>query len=227
MHPAASSAKETMASRSQTIQKILNPGVVAVIRADSSAQLMNVADALVKGGAPTMEVTMTTPNALQVISDVRAKFGDAICMGVGTVLDAETARAAILAGAEYVVTPTLNLDVIKLCRRYAKPIIAGAYTPTEALTAWEAGADFIKIFPADQLGPNYIKALKAPLPQLEIIPTGGVDLNTAGDFIKAGCAAVAAGSSLVSKEILKNQAWPALIETAKKFVEVIAKARAK
>jgi len=227
MRPAASSAKETMPSRSQTIQKILNPGVIAVIRADSSAQLMNVADALVKGGAPTMEVTMTTPNALQVISDVRAKFGDAICMGVGTVLDTETARAAILAGAEYVVTPTLNVEVIKLCRRYAKPIIAGAYTPTEALTAWEAGADFIKIFPADQLGPNYIKALKAPLPQLEIIPTGGVDLNTAGDFIKAGCAAVAAGSSFVSKEILKSQDWPKLIETAKKFVEVIAKARGK
>lgn len=214
-----------MASRSQTIQKILNPGVVAVIRADSSAQLVNVADALVKGGAPTMEVTMTTPNALQVISDVRAKFGDAICMGVGTVLDTATARAAILAGAEYVVTPTMNVEIIKLCRRYAKPIIAGAYTPTEALTAWEAGADFIKIFPADQLGPNYIKALKAPLPQLEIIPTGGVDLNTAGDFIKAGCAAVAAGSSFVSKEILKNQDWPELIETARKFVEVIAKAR--
>lgn len=216
-----------MATKSQTIHRLLNPGVVAVIRADSSAQLMNVADALVKGGAPTMEVTMTTPNALQVISDVRAKFGDAICMGVGTVLDTETARAAILAGAEYVVTPTLNLEVIKLCRRYAKPIIAGAYTPTEALTAWEAGADFIKIFPADQLGPNYIKAIKAPLPQLEIIPTGGVDLNTAGDFIKAGCAAVAAGSSFVSKEILKSQDWPKLIETAKKFVEVIAKARGK
>lgn len=215
-----------MATKSQTIHRILNPGVVAVIRADSSAQLMNVADALVKGGAPTMEVTMTTPNALQVISDVRAKFGDAICMGVGTVLDTETARAAILAGAEYVVTPTMNVEVIKLCRRYAKPIIAGAYTPTEALTAWEAGADFIKIFPADQLGPNYIKALKAPLPQLEIIPTGGVDLNTAGNFIKAGCAAVAAGSSFVSREILKSQDWPELVETARKFVAVIAKARA-
>jgi len=174
-----------------------------------------------------MEVTMTTPNALQVISDVRAKFGDAICIGVGTVLDTETARAAILAGAEYVVTPTLNIEVIKLCRRYAKPIIAGAYTPTEALTAWEAGADFIKIFPADQLGPAYIKAIKAPLPQLEIIPTGGVDLNTAGEFIKAGCAAVAAGSSFVSKEILKTQDWPKLIETARKFVEVIARARGK
>ena len=215
-----------MASRSQTLQKILNPGVIAVIRADSSAQLVEVADALVKGGAPTMEVTMTTPNALQVISDVRAKFGDAICMGVGTVLDTGTARAALLAGAEYVVTPTLNVEVIQLCRRYATPIIAGAYTPTEALTAWEAGADFIKIFPADQLGPNYIKALKAPLPQLEIIPTGGVDLNTAGDFIRAGCAAIAAGSSFVSKEILKSQDWPKLTAIAKQFVEVIAKARA-
>lgn len=215
-----------MSTKSRTLQKLINPGIIAVIRADSSAQLMNVAEALVAGGAPTMEVTMTTPNAIQVISEVKAKLGDKICMGVGTVLDTETCRAAILAGAEYVVTPVLKLDVIELCRRYAKPVIAGAYTPTEALTAWEAGADFIKIFPADGLGPNYIKALKAPLPQLEIIPTGGVDLNTAADFIRAGCAALAAGSSLVSKKVLADKNWTELAATAKKFVDVIAAARA-
>jgi 2-dehydro-3-deoxyphosphogluconate aldolase/(4S)-4-hydroxy-2-oxoglutarate aldolase len=215
-----------MSAKDKTIHKLLNPGIVAVIRADSSAQLMNVADALVAGGVPTMEVTMTTPNAIQVISEVKAKLGDKICMGVGTVLDTETCRAAILAGAEYVVTPVLKLDVIALCRRYSKPIIAGAYTPTEALTAWEAGADFIKIFPADGLGPNYIKAIKAPLPQLEIIPTGGVDLSTAADFIKAGCAALAAGSSLVSKKVLADKNWVELSATAKKFVEIIAAARA-
>ena len=215
-----------MTSKDKTIQKLINPGIVAVIRADSSAQLMNVAEALVAGGAPTMEVTMTTPNALQVISEVKAKLGDKICMGVGTVLDTETCRAAILAGAEYVVTPVLRPDVIELCRRYSKPIISGAYTPTEALTAWEAGADFIKIFPADQLGPNYIKALKAPLPMLEIIPTGGVDLNTAAEFIKAGCAALAAGSSLVSKKALTDKNWAEISSTAQKFVKIIAEARA-
>lgn len=215
-----------MSAKAKTSQKLINPGIVAVIRADSSEQLMNVAEALVAGGAPTMEVTMTTPNAIQVISEVKKKLGDKICMGVGTVLDTETCRAAILAGAEYVVTPVLKLEVIELCRRYAKPIIAGAYTPTEALTAWEAGADFIKIFPADGLGPSYIKAIKAPLPQLEIIPTGGVDLNTTADFIKAGCAAVAAGSSFVSKKILADKNWTELAAVAQKFVKIIAEARA-
>jgi 2-dehydro-3-deoxyphosphogluconate aldolase/(4S)-4-hydroxy-2-oxoglutarate aldolase len=214
-----------MSAKEKTIKKLLDPGIIAVIRADSSAQLMNVAEALVDGGAPTMEVTMTTPNAIQVISEVKARLGDKICMGVGTVLDTETCRAAILAGAEYVVTPVLKPEVIALCRRYSKPIIAGAYTPTEALTAWEAGADFIKIFPADGLGPGYIKAIKAPLPMLEIIPTGGVDLDTAADFIKAGCAALAAGSSLVSKKILADKDWPGLSATAQKFVKVIAAAR--
>ena len=214
-----------MSAKEKTIKKLLDPGIIAVIRADSSAQLMNVAEALVDGGAPTMEVTMTTPNAIQVISEVKARLGDKICMGVGTVLDTETCRAAILAGAEYVVTPVLKPEVIALCRRYSKPIIAGAYTPTEALTAWEAGADFIKIFPADGLGPGYIKAIKAPLPMLEIIPTGGADLDTAATFIKAGCAALAAGSSLVSKKILADKDWPGLSATAQKFVKVIAAAR--
>lgn len=204
---------------------MLNPGVVAVIRADSSEQLMDVARALVQGGVTAMEVTMTTPNALAVIECVTRELGDQILMGVGTVLDTETCRMALLAGAQFVVTPVLKPDVIALCNRYSIPIVSGAYTPTEALTAHEAGADFIKIFPADGLGPNYIKALKAPLPQLQIIPTGGVDVNTAGDFIRAGCAAVAAGSSLVSKEILKSGDWAKLSETAQAFVRAVADAR--
>ena len=174
---------------------------------------------------------MTTPNALQVIADVRREMGDRILMGVGTVLDTETARMALLAGAEFVVTPVMKPEVIALCNRYSVPIACGAYTPTEALTAHEAGADFIKIFPADTLGPGYIRAIRAPLPQLQIIPTGGVDINTAGDFIKAGCVAVAAGSSLVSKEILKsappcrNADWAKLTATAKAFVEAVAQAQ--
>lgn len=213
--------------KSEIIYRILNPGVVAVIRADSSEQLMDVAQALADGGVTTMEVTMTTPNAIQVIEAVTKKFGDKILMGVGTVVDEVTARLALLAGAEFVVTPVLKPEVIALCRRYSKPIISGAYTPTEALAGHEAGADFIKIFPADTLGPKYIKALKAPLPQLEIIPTGGVDLNTCADFIHAGCSAVAAGSSLVSKELMQKKDWKKLTELSAAFVQAVATARKK
>ena len=146
-------------------------------------------------------------------------------MGVGTVLDETTARLALLAGAQFVVTPVLRPDVIALCNRYSRPIVSGAYTPTEALTAHEAGADFIKIFPADGLGPGYVRALKAPLPQLQIIPTGGVDVDTCGDFIRAGCAAVAAGGSLVSKDVLKRGDWAALSDLAARFVARVAEAR--
>ncbi len=212
-------------TKAQTLERMLNPGVVAVIRADSSEQLLDVARALAAGGVTAMEVTMTTPNAIETISRVKKELGDAILMGVGTVLDTETCRIALLAGAQFVVTPVMKPDVIALCNRYSVPIVAGAYTPTEALAAHEAGADFIKIFPADGLGPNYIKAIKAPLPQLQIIPTGGVDVNTAGDFIKAGCAAVAAGSSLVSKDVLKSGDWDKLSQTAQAFVQAVASAR--
>lgn len=211
--------------KQKILERMVHPGVVAVIRADSSAQLMDVAKALEAGGVTAMEVTMTTPNAIDVIRAVRAEMGDRVLMGVGTVLDTETCRAALLAGAQFVVTPVMKPDVIQLCNRYSVPIVAGAYTPTEALAAHEAGADFIKISPADGLGPGYIKALKAPLPQLQIIPTGGVDIHTAGDFIRAGCAAVAAGGSLVSKEVLKSGDWAKLSDTARAFVKAVADAR--
>lgn len=214
-------------TKHEIIHRMLNPGVVAVIRADSSEQLMDTCRALAEGGVTCMEITMTTPNAIDVIKAVTQELGDKVLMGVGTVLDDITARLAMLAGAEYVVTPVMRPDVIALCRRYSKPIVCGAVTPTEALAAHEAGADFIKLFPADTLGPTYIKALKAPLPQLQIIPTGGVTTKTAGDFIKAGCAAVAAGSSLVSKEVLAKKDWKTLSETAKQFVEAVAAARTK
>ena len=213
-------------SKSTIIDRIINPGIVAIIRADSSEQLLGAAEALYEGGVTGMEVTMTTPNALQVINDVSKRFGKKVLIGVGTVLDTETCRAAILAGSEFVVTPVTRPDVITLCNRYGVPIAAGAYTPTEALTAHEAGADFVKIFPADQLGPTYIKNILAPLPQLQIIPTGGVTVATVDAFIKAGSVALGAGSSLVSKEILKNQDWKKLTETAAAFVEAVKKARA-
>lgn len=209
----------------EIVDRLLNPGVVAVIRADDSTQLLDVARALEAGGVTAMEVTMTTPNALEVIRAVNTELGDRVLMGVGTVLDTETCRMAILAGAKFVVTPVMKPEVIVLCNRYSIPIVCGAYTPTEALTAHEAGADFIKIFPADSLGPGYIKALLAPLPQLRIIPTGGVDLHTAGDFIQAGCVAVAAGSSLVSKTILKTNDWSTLTQTAQSMVKAVAQAR--
>jgi 2-dehydro-3-deoxyphosphogluconate aldolase/(4S)-4-hydroxy-2-oxoglutarate aldolase len=209
----------------EIIDRMLNPGIVAIIRADSSEQLLSAAEALYEGGVTGMEVTMTTPNALQVISDVSKRFGKKVLIGVGSILDTETCRAAILAGSEFVVTPITRPDVIKLCNRYGKPVASGAYTPTEALTAYESGADFVKIFPADQLGPQYIKNILAPMPQLQIIPTGGVTVETAASFIKAGCVALAAGSSLVSKEILKNQDWKKLTAQAAAFVEVVKKAR--
>ena len=213
-------------SKPEIIDRIVNPGIVAIIRADSSEQLMGAAEALYEGGVTGMEVTMTTPNALQVINDVAKRFGKKVLIGVGTVLDTETCRAAILAGSQFVVTPVTRPEVITLCNRYGIPIAAGAYTPTEALTAYEAGADFVKIFPADQLGPTYIKNILAPMPQLQIIPTGGVTVATVDAFIKAGSVALGAGSSLVSKDILKSQDWKKLTETAAAFVEAIKKARA-
>mgnify|MGYP000576393549 CR=1 FL=1 len=213
-------------TKQESIHRLLNPGVVAVIRADSSAQLLNICTALADGGVTGMEITMTTPNALEAIKEVTTALGSRIYMGVGSVIDATTARLAILAGAEFVVTPITKEEIIRCCNRYSKPIVCGAYTPTEAINAYELGADFIKIFPADGLGPNYIKAIKAPMPQLQIIPTGGVDVNTCADFIKAGCAAVAAGSSLLKKDLVEKQDWKGLSALAAQFVENVAQARA-
>jgi 2-dehydro-3-deoxyphosphogluconate aldolase/(4S)-4-hydroxy-2-oxoglutarate aldolase len=213
-------------TKAQIISGLLTPGVVAIIRADNSEQLIDASRALIAGGVSGIEITMTTPNALQVIADVCREFGDKVLAGVGSILDAQTADAALAAGAEYVITPVLKPDVIAFCNRAEKPIFSGSYTPTEAQTAYELGADFIKIFPADGLGPKYIQAIRGPLPHLNIVPTGGVDVHTAGDFIRAGCVAVAAGSSLVSKEILKNRDWAKLTDLAAQFIVAVAKARA-
>lgn len=209
----------------QIIDRLLNPGIVAIIRADSSEQLIDATTALYEGGVTGVEITMTTPNALEVITDVHRKFGDKVIIGVGSVLDTETARLAILAGAEFVVTPVTRPEIIRLCNRYGKPIASGAFTPSECMTAHESGADFVKLFPADQGGPTYIKNILAPMPMLRIIPTGGVTPETAASFIKAGCVALAAGSSLVSREILKSGDWKKLSETAASFVAAIRTAR--
>jgi 2-dehydro-3-deoxyphosphogluconate aldolase / (4S)-4-hydroxy-2-oxoglutarate aldolase len=212
-------------TKSAVIRRIVDCGIVAIIRADSSAQLVEATGALIAGGVDTVEVTMTTPNALQVIRDTTQTFGAKLVMGVGSVIDDITARMAIEAGAAFVVTPTVCPDVIKLCRRYGKPIMTGAYSPTEALAAQEAGSDFIKLFPAETLGAAYIKALRAPLPQLEIVPTGGVSSKNCHEFIQAGCVALAAGSNLVSKSILQNRDWKTLTENAAAFVAAVKKAR--
>ena len=208
-------------TKAEIIQRLLDPGVIAIIRADSSHDLMAAAEALADGGVTAMEVTMTTPDALRVIGDVVAQFGERILMGVGSVLDPETARVAILAGAEFVVTPVTRAEVIRMCNRYGKPVASGAFTATEALLSHESGADFIKIFPADQAGPAYMKNLLAPLPMLQIIPTGGITPENAAEYLAAGCVAIGVGSHLVSKEILQNKDWKGLRERAERFVKAV------
>ncbi len=184
-------------SREATLKRILDGGLVAVVRARSGEQLVKVVAALAEGGVTAAEITFTVPDAIEIIRKVRQELGDSIVLGAGTVLDPETARAALLAGAEYIVAPTLNLDVIRLCRRYDKAVMPGAFTPTEVLSAWEAGADVVKVFPADVGGPTYLKSLHGPLPQIRLMPTGGVDLDTAEGFLKAGACCLGVGGSLV------------------------------
>ncbi len=211
--------------KGRNIHIILETGIMAVIRAQSSDQLVDVASALRDGGVKAIEVTMTTPNALEVINKVSELMKDDCVIGVGTVLDPETARAAILAGAEFVVSPTLNLDTIKMCRRYSAVCVPGAFTPTEILTAWEAGADVVKVFPATGLGPQFFKDVLGPLPQVRLTPTGGVSLDTVADFIKAGASCVAVGGNLVTKQALSDKDWSSITNTAQDFIERIKSAR--
>src|SRR5436190_10569606 len=159
-------------SKEDQLRHVLDCGLVAVVRSPDSRQLVEVVRALADGGVTVAEITMTVPNALDVLRDVRRELGDRLLLGAGTVLDAETARAVLLAGAEYIVAPTVNLEVIRLCQRYSKIVMPGALTPTEILAAWEAGADIVKVFPADMVGPAYFKAMRGPLPQVRLMPTG-------------------------------------------------------
>ncbi|MER3545760.1 MAG: 2-dehydro-3-deoxyphosphogluconate aldolase [Chloroflexota bacterium] len=207
------------------IRLISESGVIAIVRFDRSEELVEVARAVRAGGVRAIEFTMTTPNALDIIAQAVREFGDEVLLGAGTVLDPETARAAILAGAEFIVAPTLNPRVIEVAHRYSKTVIPGAFTPTEILTAWECGADFVKVFPAEFGGPAYIKAVRAPLPQVRLIPVGGVSLETVGDFIRAGCAAVAVGSHLVKKSAIAARNFNELTELARQFVAAVNQAR--
>ena len=208
------------------VRRLADPGVIAILRTESADRLPDAIHALVAGGIHAIEVTMTTPGALKVIREARAALGDKIVMGVGSVLDSETARQAMLEGAQFVVTPVVRPGVIEICNRYGIPIACGATTPTEAFTAHELGSDFVKIFPAENLGPAYIRSILAPLPMLQLIPTGGVTPQNMPDYFKAGSAAIGAGSTLLTKEIFASADWGALSARATEFVAAARKARA-
>ena len=212
--------------RVANISRMEKTGLVAVIRAASPAQLVDVCKALVDGGVDVCEITMSTPGALRVIEEAVAVLGDQCLIGVGTVLDAETARAAILAGAQFVVAPTLNLQVIEMAHRYAKPVIPGALTPTEILCAWQAGADMVKVFPANHFGPQYFKDLLAPMPQLKLTPTGGGNLETAGKWIRAGASCLGVGSAMVKSDLIKSKDWSGMADLAKQFRRAVETGRA-
>lgn len=213
-------------SKEQQLQQVLDGGIVAVIRAPDGSQLVEVAEALADGGVHVIEVTMSVPNALDVLKQVRRTLGSRILLGAGTVLDPETARAVLLAGAEFIVAPTINLDVIKLCQRYDKLVMPGAFTPTEILTAWEAGADIVKVFPADTVGPAFFKALRGPLPQVRVMPTGGVDLKTAADFLKAGACCLGVGGQLVDPKLIAEKNFAKIRDLARQYVAIVKETRA-
>ena len=212
-------------SRDATLARILDGGIVAVVRSESSEPLVNVVRALCDGGVTAVEITFTVPDAPDVLREVRKAMGDAVVLGAGTVLDAETARIALLAGAEYLVSPVVNPDVIRMARRYGKVVMPGAFTPTEILAAWEMGADVVKVFPADVGGPAYFKAIRGPLPQVRLMPTGGVDLSTAEAFLRAGAVCLGVGGSLVDPKAVAAGDFGRIRELAAQFAAIVARVR--
>jgi 2-dehydro-3-deoxyphosphogluconate aldolase/(4S)-4-hydroxy-2-oxoglutarate aldolase len=212
-------------SKELHLRQVLDCGIVAVVRSQDSRQLVEVARALADGGVTVVEITMSVPDALDVVRQVREALGDRLLLGAGTVLDAETARAALLAGAEYLVAPTVNLDVIRLCRRYGKLVMPGALTPTEILTAWEAGADVVKVFPAEVVGPAFFKALRGPLPQVRLMPTGGVDLTTARAFLEAGACCLGVGGQLVEPRAVAERNFDRIRDLARQYVTIVQQFR--
>ena len=206
-------------------QAIERDGVVAIVRLDDLSGAVGLAEALGRGGVRVVEFTFTNPLAGQAIERVNAAAGKDTLVGAGSVLDAETARTAILAGARFVVTPVVSLPVIACCNRYGVPTVIGAFTPTEILTAWEAGATFVKVFPASAGGPRYLKDVRGPLPQVKLIPTGGVGVENAADFIRAGASAVAVGGNLVDPKLVKAARWNEIEGRARALVDAVAAAR--
>jgi 2-dehydro-3-deoxyphosphogluconate aldolase/(4S)-4-hydroxy-2-oxoglutarate aldolase len=211
--------------KTRVLKEIEESGLLPVLRADSSEQAVAIADAIVAGGISVLEVTMTVPGAIDVIRTL-VKQSKGLLIGAGTVLDPETARACMLAGAQFIVSPTLNLKTIALCLRYGVAVIPGALTPTEVLTAWEAGADIVKVFPCSAVGgPKYLKALHGPMPQLKLIPTGGVSLATAEDFLRSGALALGVGSDLVDTKAVAQGKPEIITETAAKYMAIVKKVR--
>ncbi len=212
--------------RDQTLARILAGGLVAVIRAPDPAGLVEAIRALADGGMAAAEVTLTVPNALDVLREAKKALGDRLVLGVGTVLDSTAAKSAIDAGAEFLVAPTLNLEVIQICRQCDTVVMPGAFTPTEILAAWNAGADVVKVFPADVVGPAFFKAMRGPLPQIKLMPTGGVDLNTAAAFLKAGAVCLGVGGQLVDPELVKTRQFDKITALAREYVQIVREARA-
>jgi 2-dehydro-3-deoxyphosphogluconate aldolase/(4S)-4-hydroxy-2-oxoglutarate aldolase len=214
-------------NKAEIVKQIEDVGLVPVVRASSADEAMQVIEAIKAGGVNVLEITMTVPGAVRVIEKVADKYGSEVLVGAGTVLDPETARACLLAGAQFIVSPALNLDTIDLCHRYSAPVCPGVLTPTEVVTAWSAGADFVKVFPCGSVGgASYIKNLKGPLPQIKMIPTGGVSLKTAADFIKAGANALGVGTDLVDVKAIRAGDAGVVTERAKQFLEIVREARA-
>lgn len=214
-----------MRTKSDILSALTNPGVLAIVRMQQPAPFAEIAEALLAGGVNAAEISLSTPKALDSLREARAKLGERTCLGVGTVIDAATCRAALEAGAEFIVTPICRPELVTLAHAAGCPIFLGAYTPTEAQTAHEAGADFIKIFPADDLGPSYIKALRAPLPHLRPVPTGGVTVQNLGEYFQAGCPAVGVASALLPGKALENADWPEVTRRAKEFAQAAHEAR--
>jgi len=210
----------------QILSFITDIGIVPVVRTTSAESAIKAIEAIYRGGVRSAEITMTVPGAIKALEKIADQFGDKIMLGAGTVLDPETARVCMLAGAQFFVTPSLNVATIEIAKRYSKVVCPGALTPTEVVTAWQAGADVVKIFPANAVGgPKYIKALKGPLPHIEMVPTGGVNLETAGEFLKAGACAVAVGGELVDAKLIRENRYDRIEELAREYLRVIAHAR--
>lgn len=214
-------------NKSELIRRITEIGVIPVVRARSGDEAMRAIDAIREGGISVMEVTMTVPGAVRVIEEVVRRYESDVIIGAGTVLDAETARTVILAGAQFVISPALNLATIECCRRYSIAVMPGALTPTEVLAAWTAGADMVKVFPCNALGgASYLRALKAPLPHIDLVPTGGVSLDTAADFIRAGATALGIGGELVDTKALRDNQDHVITARARQLIQIVKEARA-
>jgi 2-dehydro-3-deoxyphosphogluconate aldolase/(4S)-4-hydroxy-2-oxoglutarate aldolase len=214
-----------MRTKQETLDAVIDCGIVAVVRGESAEPVFKAIDAVMKGGVTVIEVTFTVPGALEIIRQLAKEIPDNVVLGAGTVLDAKTAWEAINAGAEFIVSPSFNAEVVHTTSSNGKAVMPGALTPTEVVTAWQAGADLVKIFPITAMGPQYLKDLHGPLPQVKFIPTGGIDLSNAADYIKAGASALGVGGSLVDKKLVAAGDWAALTDRARKFTDVVKEAR--